>query len=82
MPPWQCGHHESPHDTPPGDPAQRSPGADSTVWQMLSAMGHRGWNGHPGGGLAGSGTSPATEASSSPAALGSGTGTASRSAFV
>ena len=45
-------------------------------------MGQRGWNGQPDGGLAGSGTSPATDATSSPGALGSGTGTASRRALV
>ena len=82
-------------ETPQLDASQRT-SLQATQWpgrtsrssgrirlQLSTAIGQRGWNTQPDGGWIGLGTSPFTGRSLRPAStLGSGTGTASRSARV
>src|SRR6266566_915289 len=54
-----------------------------TRWHSATASGQRGWKTQPGGGLIGLGTSPTTGRNARLAStVGSGTGTAARSAVV
>src|SRR5207247_11303581 len=72
------------HDATWSSPSPRrgtSSGSEST--QTCAALGHRGWNRQPDGGLIGEGTSPTRRIRSRRSdASGSGTGTADNSAFV